>query len=66
MFTRQTKQGKILLAVAVCIPLALLLWPPLYNVYNPALMGVPFFYWFQVLCLIVAAALIALFHFWKR
>jgi len=35
------------------------LWPPLYNRSEPALGGIPFFYWFQLLWILVCAVLTA-------
>ncbi|MGD0493031.1 MAG: DUF3311 domain-containing protein [Steroidobacteraceae bacterium] len=34
---------------------AVILWPPLYNKVEPTLIGLPFFYWFQLLWVIVSA-----------
>ncbi len=31
------------------------LWVPFYNKAEPALFGLPFFYWFQLLCVLLAA-----------
>ncbi|GAC1452127.1 MAG: DUF3311 domain-containing protein [Steroidobacteraceae bacterium] len=31
------------------------LWPPFYNRVEPAWMGVPFFYWYQMLWVIISA-----------
>lgn len=39
-------------AVALCVPL--------YNHIEPRLAGIPFFYWFQLLLIIIAAAITAL------
>ncbi len=39
------------------------LWPPLYNRLEPRLMGLPFFYWFQLLWVIVSAVLTAIVYF---
>jgi hypothetical protein len=39
------------------------LWPPLYNRAEPEWMGVPFFYWFQLLLVIVGALLTAIVYF---
>jgi hypothetical protein len=36
------------------------LWPPFYNRTDPTLMGIPFFYWYQLLWVILAAALTAI------
>jgi hypothetical protein len=41
------------------IPFVAVLWVPLYNSFDPALDGVPFFYWYQLLWIILGAAIIA-------
>jgi Protein of unknown function (DUF3311) len=47
---------KLLLLLAPCV---VALWVPLYNSVPPALFGMPFFYWFQLL--MVPASAIAIF-----
>ncbi len=37
------------------IPCVVALWVPLYNFEAPALFGVPFFYWFQLLMIPLSA-----------
>ncbi len=39
------------------IPCVALLLPPFFNNDNPALAGMPFFYWYQLVWLLVTAAL---------
>jgi len=39
------------------------LWPPLYNRVDPYWMGIPFFYWYQLLWVIIAAVLTAVVYF---
>jgi len=39
------------------------LWPPFYNRIEPLFMGVPFFYWFQLLWVLVSAVLTAIVYF---
>ncbi|APO71962.1 DUF3311 domain-containing protein [Rhizobium mongolense] len=39
------------------IPYIGLLWPPLYNIREPALFGFPFFYWYQLLWVPITATL---------
>jgi hypothetical protein len=39
------------------------LWPPLYNKVDPTLAGIPFFYWFQLLWVLVSAVLTAVVYF---
>jgi Protein of unknown function (DUF3311) len=39
------------------------LWPALYNRIEPTLWGIPFFYWFQLLWVIVSAVFTAAVYF---
>jgi len=39
------------------------LWVPLYNKAEPTWLGMPFFYWFQLLWVLVGAALTAIVYF---
>jgi hypothetical protein len=45
------------------IQFAVVLWPPLYNKVEPSLLGIPFFYWFQLLWVIVSAVFTAIVYF---
>jgi uncharacterized membrane protein YhdT len=45
------------------IVLPLTMWVPFYNRVDPTLAGFPFFYWFQLLSIIIAAVLTALAYF---
>ena len=45
------------------IQFAVALWPPLYNKAEPSLLGIPFFYWFQLLWVIVSAVFTAIVYF---
>ncbi|MEM3851653.1 MAG: DUF3311 domain-containing protein [Methanomassiliicoccales archaeon] len=49
------KGSYIVAAVLLVIPTVVLLDVPLYNKVNPELAGVPFFWWFQGLWLVIAA-----------
>jgi Protein of unknown function (DUF3311) len=42
------------------IPFIAVLWVPLYNRMEPAWIGIPFFYWYQLLWVILGAAIIAI------
>jgi hypothetical protein len=42
------------------IPLIAILWVPSYNRLEPTLAGIPFFYWYQLLLILVGAALVML------
>jgi hypothetical protein len=35
------------------------LWPPFFNKLEPTLIGIPFFYWYQLLWVIIAAVITA-------
>jgi hypothetical protein len=42
----------------LALPLAALLWVPLYDRIEPTLFGIPFFYWYQMLWTLLGAACI--------
>ncbi len=48
------------------VQFAVILWPPLYNKAEPAFAGLPFFYWFQLLWVIVSALFTAVVYFATR
>jgi hypothetical protein len=39
------------------------LWPPFYNRAEPAWLGLPFFYWYQLLWVLIGAVLTAIVYF---
>jgi hypothetical protein len=39
------------------------LWPPFYNSVEPSWIGIPFYYWYQMLMVIVGAILTAIVYF---
>ncbi len=39
------------------------LWPPLFNKVEPTLIGIPFFYWFQLAWVLVSAVFTAVVYF---
>ena len=42
--------------VILFIPFFVAIWVPLYNRIEPSFYGIPFFYWFQLALIVVAAA----------
>jgi len=48
------------------IQFAAMLWVPFYNKAEPALIGIPFFYWYQLLWVMVGAVLTAIVYFATR
>ncbi len=53
---RQRRRWSLLLLL---IPFIALLWPPFYNAWEPSFIGIPFFYWFQLLWVIITAIITA-------
>ena len=49
------KKGYLLAGILILITIAVLAAVPLYNGVMPSLFGMPFFYWFQTLWLVLAA-----------
>jgi len=45
------------------LQVAVALWPPLYNKVEPTWLGIPFFYWFQLVWVLVGAVLTAIVYF---
>jgi len=48
------------------IVFAMVLWPPFYNKIEPTLWGIPFFYWYQMLCVLVSAVITAFIYMRTR
>jgi hypothetical protein len=42
------------------VEFVMVLWPPFFNRLEPTLWGMPFFYWYQLACVIVGALLTAI------
>jgi hypothetical protein len=65
MVTRpERSRGRSWLLLLLLIPFIVLLWPPFYNNPNlPEFIGIPFFYWFQLLWIILTAILMAVVYF---
>jgi len=42
------------------IPFIAVLWVPFYNSVEPSAWGIPFFYWYQLLWILLGAAIIAI------
>jgi uncharacterized membrane protein len=57
MKAHRARMGARWLLVLLLIPFVVLLWPPFYNFTEPQLIGIPFFYWFQLAWIIVTAIL---------
>ena len=45
------------------VEFVIVLWPPFYNKLEPTLIGIPFFYWYQLLCVILSVVITAFVYF---
>jgi hypothetical protein len=63
VITRTRRKGSSWLLLLLLIPFIAMLWPPFYNFRNPEFIGIPFFYWFQLLWIIITAILTAVVYF---
>jgi len=52
---RPTRLERAMVYLLFAIVAIVALWVPLYNRAEPALFGIPFFYWFQFVWIMVAA-----------
>jgi hypothetical protein len=50
----------------LALPFIALLWVPSYNAVEPLLWGVPFFYWYQFLWLLITSALLIFLFHWAE
>ncbi|MFD0695241.1 DUF3311 domain-containing protein [Paenibacillus sp. GCM10027628] len=49
--------------ILLIIPFIAMLWPSSYSTAEPKLAGMPFFYWYQLLWVIISAVLTAVVYF---
>ncbi len=63
MASRPERKGRSWLLLLLIIPFIAMLWPPFYNYWEPAFIGIPFFYWFQLLWVIITAIITAIVYF---
>jgi Protein of unknown function (DUF3311) len=57
-FTRTTRNGRWAWSLLLIIPFVALLWVPFYNSVEPSVWGIPFFYWYQFLWVILTSLII--------
>ena len=65
MVSQPTRKSRSWLLLLLLIPFIAMLWPPFYNFREPALAGFPFFYWFQLLWVLITATLTAIVYWLK-
>ncbi|MEV4139022.1 DUF3311 domain-containing protein [Dactylosporangium sp. NPDC049742] len=59
---RSRKAIKVAAYTGLALPLVAILWVPLYARTTPRLVGLPFFYWFQFVWIVLSVALMAAGH----
>lgn len=60
---RRTRRAWSWWYILFVIQFLLVLWPPAYNRAEPYWIGIPFFYWYQLLCVLIGAVFTAIVYF---
>lgn len=55
---QQPTGGKKWLRWLLVLPFIAVLWVPFYNSVEPSFVGIPFFYWYQLLWVLISSVLI--------
>jgi Protein of unknown function (DUF3311) len=63
MIRRTASKGRRWFLLLLLIPFIALLWFPFYNTSDPMLFDIPFFYWYQMLWIILTALLLMVLYF---
>jgi len=63
MIRRSASKERRWFLLLLLIPFVALLWPSFYNTSDPAFLGIPFFYWYQMLWIIFTALLTMIVYF---
>ncbi|MBB5929253.1 DUF3311 domain-containing protein [Streptomyces echinatus] len=59
--------ARVIIAVCLVAPFVAMLWVGSYAKTDPAFIGIPFFYWYQMLWVLISTALTMLaYQLWKR
>ena len=58
--------SRIIAALCILAPIAAILWIPSFNKTKPELLGFPFFYWYQLLWVVLTAILMCVAYFAVR
>ena len=64
MLNRPERKSRTWLLFLLLVPF-IILFPPFYNVKAPEFIGIPFFYWFQLLWIVITAILMAIVYWLK-
>lgn len=63
MITRPAKKSRRWLLLLLIVPFIFLLIPTFYDFKDPTLLGIPFFYWYQMVWIIFTSIITALVYF---
>jgi len=63
MIRRTASKQRRWFLLLLLIPFIALLWPSFYNSYDPSLLGIPFFYWYQILWILLTALITMIVYF---
>ncbi len=63
MSTATSKRKFRPILLLLLIPFIALCWPAFYNMTNPELVGIPFFYWYQLAWIVITAIITAVVYF---
>ncbi|HZP76592.1 MAG TPA: DUF3311 domain-containing protein [Pseudolabrys sp.] len=61
--TRRSRGGWSWWYLLFIVQFVAVLWPPFYNKAEPAIGGLPFFYWYQLLWVVIGAVFTAFVYF---
>jgi hypothetical protein len=61
--SQKKRGGRSWWYLLLLVQFVLVLWPPFYNKAEPSWIGMPFFYWYQLMCIVIAAVLTAIVYF---
>jgi len=50
----------------LAVPYAAFLWVPFYNHIEPQLLGIPFFYWWQIFGIVLTSLCIVPVYYWQQ
>lgn len=63
MQTRTSKKKLHPIMLLLILPFIGLCWPAFYNSVDPEVAGIPFFYWYQLLWIVITAMILAVVYF---
>ncbi len=68
MNNETARSGKAVywLYLLLLIPFIATLWPPFYNALTPYWLGIPYFYWYQFLWILLSALITGVVYFFTR